>query len=53
MSKEDKALLEGQMIISTASEQVLDDLRYYSKLLGLMENPSEANYAKICLKTLY
>ncbi|UHA59287.1 flagellar hook-length control protein FliK [Metabacillus litoralis] len=50
MSKEDKALLEGQMIISTASEQVLDDLRYYSKLLGLMENPSEANYAKNLLK---
>ncbi|MCM3409089.1 flagellar hook-length control protein FliK [Metabacillus sp. YM-086] len=50
MSKEDKALLEGQMIISKASEQVLDDLRYYSKLLSLMENPSEANYSKNLLK---
>jgi flagellar hook-length control protein FliK len=50
MKMEDKALLEGQIIISKASEQVLDDLRYYSKLLGLMENPTEANYAKNMIK---
>lgn len=36
MQLEDKALLEGQLLLSSLDDQLVDDLRYSGQLLGLL-----------------